>query len=744
MDLATSSPAKPAHNHVSQGPDFDAVHGVSQLGRRIYDLEFLLSIALKAPPPPELLKGAEVYCPDARLKRTPENNGEGKVDRKDRRNFGNKVSPTNYATNKVSHFDGDVRSKMGKSFVPGPPGAKPSTYEQLTNRADTAFNVKNARIISADEKILKKVRGILNKVTPEKYTVLFDDLWNELYVDGLVDVAGIVEQVIRTVFDVALDQPKFSYLYADICFHLCRKIQNMKNEMMDVSRSDSTASEEQGKQSATLKEFRRILLNTCQARFEEGSKHQQTVLPDDADPAERDRIEKQEQRYKARSLGNIKFIAELFKRSLLSERIMHIVIKILLLDTDHTDPRNLESMETLMEMLNQVGKKLDKPAMKVNMDLYFAKLSELAQTHPVKRIRFLVLNMVELRKANWVTRQDLKQTQEEAPPSGGKGGGVARNTSWVPNGQSNDVRNTAGAGMQRSVSYKETPKEKEKEKEKVVTDKDGFKLVGRPKVIGQPPNAWEKPAGQASPMAGRAPPSPVSGTPKPKSPTTPTAQSPAPEEDGGSPTSIPALSDEQIAAKARGLLEEWAADPSDVDNALAVLKEEIPSKSYSQFLMGMLLGAISQNKREREREELPCLCSLYHAEELIQEEHLNKAFLSTLQKAKRDEMWVDVPRLWKNVGGVLCACINKEIMDLEVLAPMCEALVSEEDYPELPLEFLQGVFEAMKQEDIDIFDADKASSVVTALSKKRKIKSKKVSSLEEFEGALDKILTRSS
>lgn len=53
----------------------------------------------------------------------------------------------------------------------------------------------------------------------------------------------------------------------------------------------------------------------------------------------------------------------------------------------------------------------------------------------------------------------------------------------------------------------------------------------------------------------------------------------------------------------------------------------------------------------------------------------------------------------------------------------------------------QGDFEpsACFHQDIDIFDADKASSVVTALSKKRKIKSKKVSSLEEFEGALDKV-----
>ena len=65
------------------------------------------------------------------------------------------------------------------------------------------------------------------------------------------------------------------------------------------------------------------------------------MVPDDATEEERETIEKAEYKFKSRSLGNIKFIAELFKRSLLSERIMHIVIKILLLDTDHTDPRYL-------------------------------------------------------------------------------------------------------------------------------------------------------------------------------------------------------------------------------------------------------------------------------------------------------------------------------------------------------------------------------------------------------------------
>ena len=84
----------------------------------------------------------------------------------------------------------------------------------------------------------------------------------------------------------------------------------------------------------------------------------QTVIPDDAPEEERERIQREEYRYKARSLGNIKFISELFKRSLLSERIMHIVIKILLIDTDHSDPRYVlfwRSSNTLKHNISVFG-----------------------------------------------------------------------------------------------------------------------------------------------------------------------------------------------------------------------------------------------------------------------------------------------------------------------------------------------------------------------------------------------------
>ena len=70
-------------------------------------------------------------------------------------------------------------------------------------------------------------------------------------------------------------------------------------------------------------------------------------------------------------------------------------------------------METLNEMLNTVGKKLDRLQAKPHMDMYFQKLAEVAQIHPVKRIKFLVENMIELRNANWVSRQDQKQQDTE-------------------------------------------------------------------------------------------------------------------------------------------------------------------------------------------------------------------------------------------------------------------------------------------------------------------------------------------
>jgi|UniRef100_A0A7S4FUQ9 translation initiation factor 4G len=716
---------------------------ISASGRRVYDFEFLLSISTKAPPPPENLRTFEIYMHDARNRKSQATTPDSKS--RDRRGFGNKVATPTYGSNKAAgSFDGDMRSKMGKVFVPGPPGGNKQTFENLSNRAETAFNLKNSGNINAEEKILKKVRGILNRITPEKYAVLFDQLWAELYneedkTDESKRVMRIVPQVIHTVFDIALDQPKFSYLYADICYHLCRKIQVLKDQQKEQDAGDSKESEDPNKQSATLKEFRRILLNTCQERFEEGSRHQQTVIPDDAPEEERERIQREEYRYKARSLGNIKFISELFKRSLLSERIMHIVIKILLIDTDHSDPRNFESMETLHEMLQAVGKKLDRAQAKQHMDNYFEKMEEIAQTHPVKRIRFLILNIVELRKANWVSRADQKTTVPEDD-----GRRISKTYSW--NGERVEPQRVTSANRpDRGGMGKDAGKGRQQS-----VESDGFKTVGKAaKNSVWNSNPPSTPTSLPSPGSGfggrsqenKASPQRSNREPEPK------ATNSAPVDDGNSAAAQkgpPPLKDEQIAAKARGLLEEFAADPEDKENALAVLREEIPTQSYAQFITGMILGAVSQNKREKERADLPKLCALYQQEELVEEKHMQQAFTGVMEKAKREELWVDVPRLWQNIGVVLGGSFEAKIVDLEVLAPMAEVLANgDEEAQSKTTDFLSGVIQCLEKEEFSAeFDGEKAGRIIAAVTKaatKKKTKAKPLATLDEFKAAVDKI-----
>ena len=85
---------------------------------------------------------------------------------------------------------------------------------------------------------------------------------------------------------------------------------------------------------------------------------------------ERDRlkVELEESKDKARrrSLGNIKFIGELFKLKMLTEAIMHDCVVKLLKNHDE------ESLECLCRLLSTIGKDLDFEKAKVTCDPFYA------------------------------------------------------------------------------------------------------------------------------------------------------------------------------------------------------------------------------------------------------------------------------------------------------------------------------------------------------------------------------------
>ena len=114
--------------------------------------------------------------------------------------------------------------------------------------------------------------------------------------------------------DKALEEPKYSSLYAQLCLRLAE----------DAPNFDGPAAEGQPgqKQSTT---FRRLLISKLQDEFENRTrnvdvydKRENPLLPEE---------EEQRAIAKIKMLGNIKFIGELGKLDLIHESILHKCIK---------------------------------------------------------------------------------------------------------------------------------------------------------------------------------------------------------------------------------------------------------------------------------------------------------------------------------------------------------------------------------------------------------------------------------
>ncbi|XP_021940993.1 eukaryotic translation initiation factor 4 gamma 3-like isoform X2 [Zootermopsis nevadensis] len=224
--------------------------------------------------------------------------------------------------------------------------------------------------------LYKKVRSVLNKLTPEK----FDRLVAQ--VQSLpIDSSDRLEGIIKLIFEKAVDEPTFSEEYARMCKVLYGTQVPAECENKDESEIN----------------FRKLLLNQCQNQFEKNSEVE--LDREAAEPAKKKELqcnlEEELRRIRRKSLGNIRFIGELFKLGMLTASIMQRCIKRLLVEGD-------EQSECLCKLLTTVGDDLERK----NQDLSecFSKMKELSQKKGLlsSRIRFM---LQDLRKDNWVPRR---------------------------------------------------------------------------------------------------------------------------------------------------------------------------------------------------------------------------------------------------------------------------------------------------------------------------------------------------
>jgi translation initiation factor 4G len=117
---------------------------------------------------------------------------------------------------------------------------------------------------------------------------------------------------------------------------------------------------------------------------------------------------------KRRGLGLVQFIGELYKLSMLTERIMHECVKKLV---DYTGIPDEAEIESLTKLLKTIGSNLDSTEKgKPMMDVYFSRIQSMIDTPDLpSRLRFMLMDIVDLRKKRWASKEDNKgpKTLEE-------------------------------------------------------------------------------------------------------------------------------------------------------------------------------------------------------------------------------------------------------------------------------------------------------------------------------------------
>lgn len=247
------------------------------------------------------------------------------------------------------------------------------------------------------ENVDRKVKSLLNKLTMEKFDSISDQIidWanrSEKESDGRT-----LMRVIRLVFEKATDEATWSEMYARLCRKMLEKI--------SMGVVDESIKTQEGKPFAGGQLFRKYLLNRCQEDFERGWQMKEAAIAAAANKADGDNaaaaaetqgeeaLYSEEyyalQKAKRQGLGLVKFIGELFKLQMLTERIMHECIKKLLSNVDNPAE---EEIESLCKLLTTIGQQLDTQKASKHMDVYFTRMRELSQSSKIaSRMQYMLL-----------------------------------------------------------------------------------------------------------------------------------------------------------------------------------------------------------------------------------------------------------------------------------------------------------------------------------------------------------------
>ncbi|KAJ3415262.1 hypothetical protein HDV05_005272 [Chytridiales sp. JEL 0842] len=582
----------------------------------------------------------------------------------------------------------------------------PDLIKKKTGKAATAVAPAPAseeeKLELQCEELAKKVKGLLNKLTLEKFDKISDQLIN-------LDISHplFLKKTIALIFEKALDEYHFQAMYGRLCVKLSNELPRVQSWIGTDMKSNV---------------FRRLLLNKCQEEFEKNDKWSQG----DAAGAEsrRERLEKlanmtseekqefaeeeyQRTKLKRKVLGNIGFIGELFKLDMITEKIMHSCVGQLLYKLQEPEE---EEAEALCKLLKGVGGKLDHERARGHMDAYFTRIKELS-VHPklTSRIKFMLEDLIDQRKNHWKARQEAvgpmtiaqihmlaeKKAREEEEARqrnsarggrGGRGGGpggYGRQNSMGggSRGGPQDARVVDGwTAVDKSKAARQVDDNMNRVGKFDSVKKKGDVFSFAPQSVNWSKGAQGGAAKEDDKKTAAAPSSnkfsvllagnePTERKTSSDAPTGARSVSPVPPKD------VPKkVTKNQAAQKIKSMTEEWLSvfDVAEVETTVT----ELGSSEYHMDVLSSLLMAAFDKKTGEVEKTADLIVSLVNSK-VISQEDVKKCILQTV--GELEDIAIDIPGVFDFMGiilGRLCL-IEDSIFTLssltEVLAPLMES-----------------------------------------------------------------------
>ncbi|XP_031625271.1 eukaryotic translation initiation factor 4 gamma 3-like [Contarinia nasturtii] len=270
--------------------------------------------------------------------------------------------------------------------------------------------------------LYKQVRLILNRLTSQNFDILA-----EKFQRLVIDTKEKLIEVINLIFNKAVNEPKFMEGYAKLCQYLshCSK----KIDLWAGERAY----------------FKRILINKCQVEFEQHVANKNTTKAALVPLMEKMKacqeqndqngikdinvhIVEEESAFRRRLVSTVHFIGELYKLDMLRTNTMNVCIRKLIREGTriNSNPSQAnEKLECLCKLLTTVGGKLEQKSIQqsngttaqyLDLSKYIIQLKRIADNKAEhfkasNRIRFMIIDLIELRKKNWMPKTGTKTNQ---------------------------------------------------------------------------------------------------------------------------------------------------------------------------------------------------------------------------------------------------------------------------------------------------------------------------------------------